>query len=91
MNMDLFKTIDERLKNGLRANVVISGITCSGKSTLASLICKRYSEAPYEDAVSIIPQDEYFKDFKDVPKSRFGSLIDSIDAVVEKLSISFFS
>ena len=80
MNMELFERIDETLRNGSRANVVISGITCSGKSTLANLICKRYNVAPYKDAVSIMPQDEYFKDLKDIPKSRFGALLDSTDA-----------
>lgn len=78
--MNLFERIDNNLSKGLRANVVISGMTCSGKTTLAKSIYKRYKTNPYKELVSIIPQDEYFKDLNQIPRSRFGYLMDSIDA-----------
>ena len=82
--MELFEKIDDTLSKGLRANVVISGISCSGKTTLADSIYKHYKTNPYKEIVSIIPQDEYFKDLREIPRSRFGYLTDSIDAFFVK-------
>lgn len=78
--MELFERIDDTLSKGLRANVVISGITCSGKTTLANLIYKHYKTNRYKEIVSMVPQDEYFKDLPEIPRSKFGYLTDSIDA-----------
>ena len=55
-------------------NVIIAGATCSGKTTLAKEIEEIYPN------VSIMPQDNYFKDLTDIPKYRGRYLMDSINA-----------
>ena len=78
--MELLERLDYNVSRGVKSNVVISGISCSGKSTLANTIYKRYKTNPYREIVSIIPQDEYFKDLNQIPRSSFGYLMDSMDA-----------
>ena len=78
--MELLERLDYNVSRGVKSNVVISGISCSGKSTLANAIYKRYKTNPYREIVSIIPQDEYFKDLNQIPRSRVGYLMDSMDA-----------
>ena len=58
-------------------NIAIAGITCSGKTTLANAIRKYFSN---EYAVTIVSQDDYFKNLPDIPRAREGYLTDSIDA-----------
>ena len=55
-------------------NIVIAGGTCSGKTTLAKEIKNLTSKAV------IFPQDNYFKNLKDIPKYKGGYLMDSINA-----------
>lgn len=50
-------------------NIVISGCTCSGKTTLANKLSK-----------TIMSQDSYYKDLKDIPRYRGKYLMDSINA-----------
>lgn len=50
-------------------NIVISGCTCSGKTTLANKLSK-----------TIMSQDSYYKDLKDIPKHKEKYLMDSINA-----------
>ena len=54
-------------------NILISGCTCSGKTTLANLIKKELN-------ASVINQDSYYKDLINIPKTRYGYLLDSINA-----------
>ena len=51
-------------------NIVIAGVTCSGKTTLANSI----------EGASIMPLDNYFKDLFDIPKYQGRYLMDSINA-----------
>ena len=51
-------------------NIIISGISCSGKTTLSSKINNSLH----------FKQDWYFKDKKDIPLSRKGYLFDSPNA-----------
>ena len=55
-------------------NIVIAGATCSGKSTLALELSNTYSD------VCIMPQDNYFKDLKDIPIYRDRYLMDSLNS-----------
>lgn len=55
-------------------NIVIAGVTCSGKTTLAKKIQNTYRD------VSIMPQDSYFKDLQEIPKHKGRYLMDSINA-----------
>lgn len=58
-------------------NVIIAGQTCSGKTTLAKEIRNHFSD---KYSVTIISQDDYFKNLEDIPHSPGGYLTDSIDA-----------
>jgi len=51
-------------------NILIAGVTCSGKTTLANKISN----------ACIMSQDNYFKDLKDIPKYRGRYLMDSVNA-----------
>ena len=75
--MNLYKRIENYLQQRTRVNVVIAGITCSGKTTLANDIRKHFSD---KYKVAIISQDDYFKDIWDIPNSRKGVLADGFDA-----------
>lgn len=75
--MNVKEQINEYLLNHETVNVVIAGITCSGKTTLANEI-KEYFTGKYP--VTIISQDDYFKNLCDIPRSREGYLTDSIEA-----------
>ena len=50
-------------------NIIISGMTCSGKTTLSNYLSKEYNMSHFEE-------DWYFKDKKDIPLSRKGYLMD---------------
>lgn len=50
-------------------NIIISGMTCSGKTTLSNYLSKEYNMTHFEE-------DWYFKDKKDIPLSRKGYLMD---------------
>lgn len=50
-------------------NIIISGMTCSGKTTLSNHLSKKYDMTHFEE-------DWYFKDKKDIPLSRKGYLMD---------------
>lgn len=56
-------------------NLIISGPTCCGKTTLSNKI-----KSLDQEGVSIIPQDSYYKDLVNIPKSQKGYLMDSINA-----------
>ena len=75
--MELWEAIHQKLLMGNSANVMIAGITCSGKTTLANRICEEY-QSRYTTA--IISQDDYFKNLSDIPRVREGYLTDSIQA-----------
>lgn len=64
-----------------RINIIIAGSTCSGKTTLANEI---RSEFQKEEAVTIVTQDDYFKDICDMPRGKEGYLTDSIEAFHKK-------
>lgn len=56
--------------------ILISGMTCSGKTTLANEI----NESVFPDRSVIISQDSYYKDLKNIPRIKSGYLLDSINA-----------
>jgi len=70
------QTRQKAMQNGV-VNIIIAGATCSGKTTLAD---KLKAELSGEFTVSIIRQDNYFKDIADIPRVRQGYLTDSINA-----------
>lgn len=72
-------TIEELIKRKLveleYINIIIAGYTCSGKTTEASKIKEIFGSL-----VSSIPQDNYFKDLNEIPRSKNGYLMDSFNA-----------
>ena len=75
--MDIISLIKHRVLTDGICNVIIAGGTCSGKTTLAENIRNQMSK---DYSVSVIKQDDYFKDIQDVPKIRKGYLMDSPNA-----------
>lgn len=58
-------------------NIVIAGVSCSGKTTFANELRKLFPRIPH---IPIIAQDDYFKNLSDVPRVSQGYLMDSIEA-----------
>ncbi len=54
-------------------NILISGCTCSGKTTLANEIYTICNS-------SVLCEDLYFKDLEDIPRTKLGILYDSANA-----------
>ena len=75
--MDIAAIIKQKVLNAGICNVVIAGGTCSGKTTLAKDLKSQLSSA---FSVTIMKQDDYFKDLQDVPRIRKGYLMDSPNA-----------
>ncbi len=75
--MSIYEEIEKHLQNHSMANIAIAGITCSGKTTLANSIRKYFSD---KYAVTIVSQDDYFKNLPDIPRTREGYLTDSVNA-----------
>lgn len=75
--MNIKEEIINYLKNHEMVNVIIAGSTCSGKTTLANEIRNYFSDTY---AVTIVSQDDYFKDLPEIPRIREGYLTDSINA-----------
>lgn len=75
--MNVYREIERHLLSHDVANVVIAGVTCSGKTTLANKIRRHFSD---KYTVAIVSQDDYFKDLPDIPRVREGYLTDSIYA-----------
>lgn len=69
--------ISSYLQNHDFVNIVIAGSTCSGKTTLANRIWNYFSN---EFAVTVVAQDDYFKNLPDIPRTQQGYLTDSIQA-----------
>lgn len=51
-------------------NIIIAGMTCSGKTTLSNMIREEFRET------SIVREDYYMKDLKDIPHMRQYYLMD---------------
>lgn len=51
-------------------NIIISGMTCSGKTTLSNMIKEEFADT------SILREDDYMKDLKDIPHKRHYYLMD---------------
>jgi len=75
--MNVYAEISKYLLSHETVNVVIAGITCSGKTTLANNIREYFSD---KYVVTIVAQDDYFKNLPDIPRVREGYLTDSIEA-----------
>lgn len=75
--MNIFEEISKYLNHHETVNIIISGISCSGKSTLAKKLQKHFGKR-YE--VTVVEQDEYFKNLSDIPRSTLGYLTDSVEA-----------
>lgn len=75
--MKLQEKIKEHLISYEIANVVIAGSSCSGKTTLAKKLKENFSD---RYSVTIIAQDDYFKNLPEVPRAKEGYLLDSIHA-----------
>lgn len=70
--------IERYLQNYSSINITIAGQSCSGKTTLANEIKEMFSD---QYSVTIVAQDDYFKDVWDIPRSKTGyALLDSIQA-----------
>ncbi len=74
--MDIMKKL-ETLMWQSRVNVIISGSTCSGKTTLSSRILSHFAD---KYLVTTVCQDSYFKNLPDIPRLNGRCLTDSIDA-----------
>jgi uridine kinase len=75
--MNIQEEISKFLISHDTVNVLLSGTTCSGKTTLANSLKKSFQDR-YQ--VTIVAQDDYFKNPPDVPKTKEGYLADSIEA-----------
>lgn len=75
--MNVFEEISKYLNHHETVNIIISGVSCSGKSTLATKIQKYFCS---RCEVTVVEQDEYFKNLSDIPRSTLGYLTDSIEA-----------
>ncbi|MCR5185870.1 MAG: AAA family ATPase [Clostridia bacterium] len=75
--MNLYKRIENQLQSRTRVNIVIAGITCSGKTTLANAIWKHFSD---KYKVAVMSQDDYFKDYYDMPVEGRTAVADATDA-----------
>jgi len=77
----MHKTIREYIYGATRncgnANIIIAGCSCSGKTTLANEIKEFFDKSI---GVTVIHEDDYFKNLADLPKTRMGILADRIDA-----------
>ncbi|MBQ9279525.1 MAG: AAA family ATPase [Clostridia bacterium] len=80
MKDKLYEEIDRRITTGQKVNVLIAGMTCSGKSTLAREIQEHYVFGKHPKQVSIISQDCYFKNLGLIPRNKGGYLMDSLYA-----------
>ena len=75
--ISITENIKQKIKQYGVVNVVIAGATCSGKSTLANQLLTNFEgEVP----VTVVKQDDYFKDISEIPKVAQGYLTDSINA-----------
>ena len=68
----------EALDNISEGYIFIAGPTCSGKTTLSHTLGNYFWSRLL--SVSIICQDDYFKDLSDIPKNRSGYLTDGLSA-----------
>ena len=75
--MNIFEEINKSLSKYGTVNIIISGSTCSGKTTLANKI-QNYFLDKYD--VTVVAQDDYFKNLPDIPRAREGYLTDSSGA-----------
>ena len=75
--MNVQEEISKYLLSHDTVNVVIAGTTCSGKTTLANEIRNHFSD---RYLVTLVAQDDYFKNLPDIPRIREGYLTDSIEA-----------
>ena len=75
--MNIFEEISKYLNHHETVNIIISGVSCSGKSTLAKKLQKHFGE---QYQVTVVQQDEYFKNLSDIPKIPKGYLTDSVEA-----------
>jgi uridine kinase len=71
------KQVERLLKQQSMVNIIIAGMTCSGKTTFSHSLQKSFSD---KYSVTIVCEDDYFKDIKDIPRGPFGAYTDSIDA-----------
>lgn len=77
MALDIQGAISQGLREHGTVNVVIAGMSCSGKTTLAKRICDLYAG---QYPVALIAQDDYFKNLADIPRIPRGYLTDSVHA-----------
>lgn len=75
--MNVQEKIKEYLESHRVVNVIIAGITCSGKTTLSKTIRDDFVS---QYSVSIVAQDDYFKNLPDIPRTKVGYLLDSLEA-----------
>ena len=75
--VEITELIRQRIKQDGMVNVIIAGATCSGKSTLSDKLVTTFNN---EVTVTVIRQDDYFKDLSEIPKIAKGFLTDSINA-----------
>ncbi len=75
--MEIYDEIRKFVETHNTANVVIAGQSCSGKTTLANRIREHFNG---KYSVSIISQDDYFKDLRDIPIAGGNYLMDVPEA-----------
>lgn len=76
MNTKIMEYITNKNHIGECANIVIAGCSCSGKTTLAEKIQAFYPNVQ----MTVIHEDDYFKNLEEIPRSPAGVLADRIDA-----------
>lgn len=77
MDKRILDYIDKKIKYGSSASIVIAGCSCSGKTTLAKEITESFGG---DKVVTTLHEDDFYKDLKDIPRSKEGVLADHINA-----------
>lgn len=75
--MDIYREVSRYLHTHDSVNIIIAGQTCSGKTTLANRLRDCFSNTY---SVTIVSQDDYFKNIGDIPFNEKGFLMECPDA-----------
>ena len=79
--MDIYREISRYVHFNGTANILISGTTCSGKTTLANRVRDCLAD---HISVTVVSQDDYFRNLRDIPYTSNGLLMDSPEAFCQE-------